>query len=484
MTEQAEVTAFLTQLAGGAPIETHISRVFRGADTVWKLKKSVRLPFLDFSDLSERRRFLEREIALNAWATPGLYRDVVPVCRSGTGLRIGGDGAVLDWVLRMARVPEADFLDRIAAQGGIDGAMQTALGDAVAAWHGGLPGLPIRDATGRMLGVLRGNAGSARAAGLPEAAIAAWEAQCGAGIEALRSVLDRRAARGSVRRAHGDLHLGNLLMWQGHPVPFDALEFDEELATIDLGYDLAFLLMDLQLRVSRAAACGVLVRYVARTRDAGLVAALPVFLSLRAMIRAHVRARSGDDPAPYLAASLDFLTPASPRLVAVGGLMGTGKSTLARALAPSIGTAPGALVIRSDDTRKRLHGVPPEQRLPPRAYDGAANRRVDAEMLAMAADALAGGHSVILDATFLSPAFRDQAAALGPPLHGLWLEAPLAELEQRVAARVNDASDADVAVLRAAAGAAPPANWRRIPASDRAAALLQAHGALSLPDPC
>ena len=210
--------------------------------------------------------------------------------------------------------------------------------------------------------------------------------------------LIQRAGEGFVRRAHGDLHLSNLCLWRGRPVPFDALEFDRSLATVDLAYDLAFLLIDLDHLVDRAAANRVLNRYVARTGDVGLVPVLPAFLSIRAMVRAHVEARSGHATAwqPYLQAAQDYLRPAPAIVVAIGGLPGTGKSTLARALAPELGRAPGALILRSDEIRKRQHNVEPEQRLPQSAYSDAASQVVfatiaDGARIVAARRALRGG---------------------------------------------------------------------------------------------
>ena len=186
---------------------------------------------------------------------------------------------MVDWVLRMARVPADDFLDAVAARGGLTPALLDALADAVAAYHQALP--PVR---GRAAADAADRAGQrARRRWAPACRRPTWRH----GGDAMLAALDcagpaaRRSARGAgfVRRAHGDLHLGNLCLWQGRPVPFDALEFDETLATIDLAYDLAFLLMDLDQRVDRAAANRVLNRYVARTGDVGLVrdaARLPV----------------------------------------------------------------------------------------------------------------------------------------------------------------------------------------------------------------
>src|SRR5208337_4642341 len=184
-----------------------------------------------------------------------------------------------------------------------------------------------------------------------------------------------------------------LCLWRGTPVPFDAIEFDEAMATIDLGYDLAFLLMDLDHRVTRGAANRVLNRYVARTGDAALTGGLPVFLSMRAMIRAQVEATRGNREAAlaYLDRALAYLAPPAAMVVAIGGLTGTGKSTLARALAPTLGAAPGALVLRSDEIRKRRHGVAPEQRLPDSAYSAAATDAVFAELAAASHLVAAGG---------------------------------------------------------------------------------------------
>ncbi len=233
-------------------------------------------------------------------------------------------------------------------------------------------------------------------------------------------------------------------------MPFDALEFDEALATIDVGYDLAFLLMDLDRRAGRAAANRVFGRYVARTGDAGLCVGLALWLSTRAMVRAHVRQAAGKEGAEYLAAALAYLEPVPPRLVAIGGVTGTGKTRLARALAPWLGAAPGALHLRSDELRKRRHGVPPETRLPAAAYTPEESAAVHEELFMMARTALAAGQSVVADAMFLDPAMRVgiEAAAGAAPFAGLWLTAPAEVLEARVSARSGDASDADAAVLR------------------------------------
>ncbi len=483
--EQQETADFLRDLAGAEPVETHISLVFVGTDTVWKLKKAVRLAFLDFTSIAARRRFALRELELNAPAARGLYRDVVPVLRGPDGKLCFGDKAAadeqaIDWVLRMARIPPGDFLEAIVAAGRLIPTLLDALGDTVAGYHQGLKPTPGVDPVVAMRQVAAGNAQSALDAGLPAAEVTAWHAALAAGLDRIAAWLLERARDGFVRRAHGDLHLGNLCLWQGRPVPFDALEFDEAMATIDLGYDLAFLLMDLDLRVDRAAANRAMNRYIARTGDTALTRGLPVFLSLRAMVRAHVEAKRGlaAQAARYLQAATEYLNPAPAMIVAIGGLQGTGKSTLARTIASELGGAPGALILRSDEIRKRQHGVAPEDRLPPSAYNEAASEAVFAAIAEAAGAVARGGHAVVADATFIDLRHRallsEVAATAGVPFVGFWLEAPAAVLEARIMARRADASDATIEVLRAAARSDPGAvSWQPIEAENADAALAQ-----------
>ena len=470
--EQQETARYLSELSGGPPRETHISAVFIGKDTVWKLKKAVRMPFLDFSGLDARANFLQRELVINKAAAPELYRDVVAISRRPDGtLEFGGDN-VIDWVLRMAVVPEGDFLDVIASRGPLTPRLLDDLGDCIAAYHARLAPVPNRDSAGGLLRITEGNVRSALAAGLPVAHVETWHRRIVTAIETSRDWLTERSMAGYVRRCHGDLHLGNLCLWHGKPVPFDALEFDEDLATIDVGYDLGFLLMDLDQRVGRPAANRVMNRYAARTGDIA-VPGFPIFLSQRAMIRAHVLTTMQQDGANYLAAAETYLDPVSPTVIAIGGLQGTGKSTLARALAPALGRAPGALIVRSDEIRKRLHGVEPEARLPPEAYTEAANAETNAAVIDHARTAAASGHAVIVDATFLDTTMRrDLADAVGVPFLGVWLNAPLSVLESRIASRTGDASDATVAVLHRSARNDPGAgDWLPVDASDGTQAL-------------
>jgi hypothetical protein len=484
--EQQAVAQFLSGLAGGPPRETHISAVFIGADAVWKLKKAVRMPFLDFTTPAAREHFLRRELEINKPAAPELYQDIIGIIRNHDGTLGFGNDNPIDFVLRMARVPEADFLDVIVSHGGLTPDLMDALGDTVAAYHARIPrrdGVNFADSMRR---ITEGNVRSALNVGFPPDGVDRWQKQMLAAIAARRLWFAARSAAGFIRRCHGDLHLGNICLWNGRPVPFDALEFDEALATIDVGYDLGFLLMDLDRRVGRTAANRVMNRYVARTGDAGLTAGLPIFLSQRAIIRGHVLAAMGQDQSGYLAAAQAYLAPPPPVVVAIGGLQGSGKSTLARDLAPDLGPAPGALVLRSDETRKRLHGVPPEARLPPDAYGSTANTATNNALIEQARLAAEAGHTVIVDATFLDPAIRRALAAAirptGTRFIGIWLQAPLSVLEQRIASRTGDASDATVAVLHRSAQDDPGSgDWQPIDATDATQALRAVRQTLARP---
>jgi len=484
---QSEADAFLRGLSVDPPIETHVSVIYRGGSVVWKMKKAVRFDFLDQSSLIDRRRFLARDQALNGWAAPGLYHDLKPITRGDDGsLKLGGAPfQAVEWVLEMARVPEEDFFVRIAADGRLDPPLLDRVADMVASYHAGLPAVEV-DLEQSLLDVVAGDERAAVAAGLPESQVLDW-GKAIRGALALRTAwLARRVESGFVRRAHGDLHLGNLCMWHGEPVPFDALEFSESLATIDLGHDLAFLIMDLDRRVSRAAANRIFSRYLARTGDYASLRGLAPFLSMRAMVRAHVRASQNlPDARDYFAAARRYLRPSRMMLVAIGGLPGSGKSTLARALAPKLGAAPGALVLRSDEIRKRICHAAPEQRLRPASYDPEMDQWVHREMVEGARQAIFARHAVIVDATFMEPAFRaalaELAASYGAPFVGLWLNAPFETLEQRIAARQNDASDATVTILRRIAALDPGERlWHDIDASDAGTALAQAGAILGL----
>lgn len=479
--QQRDIAAYLHQQTGSTPVETHISAVFVGQHEVYKLKKAVKLSFLDFTSIASRAAMAQRELDLNRIAAPEIYRDVRAIIRGNDNtmqLAPVETPHAIDYVVRMAPIPHHDFLDEIVKCHRLTPALADALGDSVADLHTRLPTIEHWDSPAGMRHIIDGNLAAARAANLPPETISQWHAAILAELDRIAPILTARAAAGHVRRLHGDLHLGNICLWRGKPTAFDMLEFDEALATGDVAYDLAFLLMDLQFHAGRAAANRVMNRYIARTGDVGLLATLPFFMSIRALVRAHVQASRDKhgEARLYLRTAMESLREVKPVLVAIGGLQGTGKTTLAREIAPGLGRAPGALLLRSDETRKRLFHALPEQKLGPDAYTGGANARVNASLLADAARAIAAGSAIVADSTFLHPPLRtgieDAARRARVPFHGFWLEAPLETLLQRVADRRNDASDAGPDIVRQAATCDPGhITWKRVNAADTRAAL-------------
>ena len=472
--DQGEVVSFLSRgRAFGLPdrlverVDTHAAIIFLIGNRAYKLKRAVRYSFLDFSTIEKRHRVLEAEYRLNMRTAPDLYRRLIPITRDDGGqLALEGAGRIVDWLLEMSRFDQAALFDHLAEKGKLDAPLIEALASEIADLHQKAP-VRRRDGYKAMASIVDGNAGDlASLAGDlgREQAIASLTDATRSELSRQRKCLDRRAEAGLVRHCHGDLHLGNIFLDSDRPVLFDCLEFDEALATIDVFYDLAFLLMDLCHRGLDPLAVDLLGAYLDRTEDDEGAALLPLFLAIRATIRAKIEGfeikTSGSTEereqhrlaaVQYLDLAKDLLTVEPPSLIAIGGLSGTGKSTIARLLARRIGRNRWPLVLRSDVIRKQLQGVEPTKRLGGDAYSPCRSAEVYRHLCRRAATLLRAGRTVIADATFLDPAERahiqDLAADLSVPFRGIWLDAPRNILERRISRRRGDASDADLDVL-------------------------------------
>jgi uncharacterized protein len=467
-------------------IETHASLVFLAGERAYKLKRAVKFPYLDFSTAERRRVACEAELALNRRTAPTLYLEVRALAR-GLDERVGfATGApAIDWLVVMRRFDQAMLFDVLARTGRLTAPLISELADHIAAFHRSAERRPGHGGAAALAAVIETNHRcllDEPEAGFDPKRIDKLRTKSLESVASVGALLDWRRAEGKVRRCHGDLHLRNVCLFEGKPTLFDCLEFSDELASVDILYDLAFLLMDLEHRGLCDFANLTLNRHLDLTGEDDGLAAMPLFLASRAAIRAHVTA-AGCTAKPELAAeartyldlAVRYFQPRSCRLVAVGGLSGSGKSTLAAALAPNL----GARVLRSDVIRKRLFGVTPETPLPASAYTPDASHRVYAQLRRLAADGLSAGYSVIVDAVSLKPAERASFAAVakaaGVPFSGLWLEAPAAAMEGRLRTRRHDASDASPEVLalqlRQDAGAM---NWVRIDAGAGPADCLSA----------
>jgi hypothetical protein len=443
-------------------IETSCAWVFLKGERALKLKRPVDYGFLDFTTAEKRRWAVERELAFNRVTAPAIYRAVRRVTRGADG-RLAfdgeGEGEAVDYVLEMRAFDPADVLAE--QPDAVDGALAEQLGRVIAGFQAKAEVRPQGGGVKALGFTIRTNNENQRAfaAELGAEAVERVIAATDAALAAAGPLLERRRAEGFARRCHGDLHLGNILLQDGRPVLFDCIEFNDLLSEIDVLYDVAFTIMDLGFRGRAEAANRLLSAYLdeaARSFPADLwdgLAALPLMLSARASVRSHVTANQGQlgQARAYLAAAERLLRPPPPTLTAVGGLSGTGKTTLARRIAPLIGRAPGAVVLRSDEIRKRLLGAGPLDRLAPSAYAPEVSARVYGEMLAAARRVLAAGQAVVLDAVFLRSEERQAAAALagdlGVPFRGSWLQGPPEMLKHRLAARRGDASDAGPATL-------------------------------------
>lgn len=463
-------------------IDTHMSHVFVDLDWVYKLKRSVRHPFADMSLPEMRRLACEAELAVNRDLAGDLYEAVLPVIRSEQGaIKVGGHGEILDWIVLMRRFPDGALLQELAEAGTLTADQVREAVSAIAKFHASRPPCPnaghAADYRRIILGLRRTEAAGAARLGVRPAS------------EELFAALDRMTAKvtpliearrknGWVRRGHGDLHLRNICVWKGGVVPFDALEFDVSLATTDVIYDVAFLLMDLRARgLNRLCNVAMNTYWDASGQPEEALALLPFFMALRSAVRMAVSVEAGDlvQAAAYRDLGHGLLQHGSPRLVAIGGLSGTGKSTLADALAADLPGPCGARVLRTDALRKALAGVSATTRMSRAAYAPTARAAVYDVLAQRAKDVVAAGSSAIADATFQEDNARAAIAraAVGPFI-GLWLRAPSATRVGRVAARTNDVSDATPEIARRQKEPAKIGDaWRVLDAEHSASLLVE-----------
>ena len=473
---QSEVIRFLSEPASYPgevrsveTIATHASVIFLAGDRAYKLKRAVKYSYLDYSTPELRRQACEAELALNRRTAPTIYLSAIPIRRAPTGgLSLDGLGEPIDWVVAMRRFPQDALFSRLADKGLLTDRLAIDLANRIADFHAAASAELGYGGTAGMAAVVRINDENLRRApplDISEANIDQLRDASVAMLDKQAGLLEARRAAGLVRRCHGDLHLGNICLIDGEPTLFDCIEFSDLIACTDVLYDLAFLLMDLRHRARTQQCALVFNRYIDVSGDEEGVPLLPLFMSLRAAVRAHVTATAaGRVDAPdqrrqqlteartYFDLAMELLQPKPARLVAVGGLSGTGKSTIAAAIAGELGIGAGARVLRSDVLRKQLFEKAPEQRLHDEAYGLAVSKRVYATIESRAAALLKAGHSVIIDAVSARPeeraAIAEVARQAGAHFTGLWLQAPEATLLARLKARQKDASDATAEVLR------------------------------------
>ena len=437
-------------------VETHISWVLLGAETAYKIKKPVRLPFVDYSTAEARRHFCEEEVRLNRRLAAPLYLGVSRITGTSRTPSLDGPGPTLDHAVRMKRFADgALFCERLDA-GLLEAAQVDALAQLLAGFHASAP---MADA-GNGLATPQRRKGSALAALEGASAIATPHEhdELGGWIEtqsaALAPLWKARRAAGFVRECHGDLHLGNILVHEGGVLAFDCIEFDAALRWIDVIDDIAFPVMDFASRGRADFAWALLNGWLDRTGDHGSLAALRFAAVYRALVRSQVERLRGQGRAAqsrrYLEAALQWMMPAAPRLVITHGLPGSGKTFQSQRMLET----EGAVRLRSDVERKRLFGLSMLDDSRSRGmdlYTQEATALTYAHLFATARSILAAGFPVIIDAAFLRRSERGAAHALaqelGVPFAILDCDAPPEVLRERLLARQGDASEAGVAVL-------------------------------------
>ena len=464
---QQEAFDFLNHLAqrnGGERVDTHISAVFLWQDKAYKMKRAVKFSFLDFSSLEKRKIFCTTEIDINKKISPLLYHGLAALTREADGsLQIDGKGQPVEWLVAMQRFDKQQTFDKLPLTK--DLCQQLAI--QIAQFHSSAEIIPDINGVSTIKNTIDNNLLAFRALDeniVDNKQIDFLITEQNYYLNNIQDTLKLRSDNGYIRSCHGDLHLRNICLFNDKPTMFDAIEFDSNLSNIDVLYDLAFVLMDLDCRLHSNLGNILLNHYLAFREDWQNLNILPLFLSLRASIRSHVEGAcvaSFDAPEAkatacqkarnYLEKAISYLNPNIPRLVAIGGFSGAGKSKLGQGIAPDLGLYPGAIVLRTDILRKQIMGVPPLNKLPPEAYNLEMNSKTYARLYELTAHLLGQGISVIADAVFARPEERKMietiARDLKIPFQGFWLQAHPEIMAARIKSRINNPSDATVEVL-------------------------------------
>ncbi|MBV6657558.1 MAG: AAA family ATPase, partial [Devosiaceae bacterium] len=399
-------------------VDTHGAIVFLAGTKAYKIKRAVCFPFMDLSTLARREEACKSEITIGRPTAPEIYIDTIAITRSRTGrLTINGGGEPIEWAVEMHRFDRGCTFDRLAAAGRLSPEDIESAVDAIIAFQARAPERRAGDWLSDLASYIEQNDQSFHEAQrlFPRVKAEELRSRSQAALADLESLVLKRGEDQRVRRCHGDLHLRNIVKLKQGVRLFDAIEFDDRIATGDVLYDLAFLLMNLDEAGHRGLANHALNHFLSHTksgRDFDGLRALPLYLSVRAGLRAKISAMTAGhlsgDAAKALEAearlffdyALDVLEPRDVSLTVIGGLSGTGKSAVARALAPGLGGTPGAVVLRSDVVRKAMAGVAPETHLDASAYTASATNEVYETLGRRAKTALEAGHAVIVDAVF------------------------------------------------------------------------------------
>ncbi len=451
--------------------ETHISWILLTGHDAYKIKKAVNLGFLDFSTLEMRHFYCTEELRLNRRLAPALYLDVIAIGGSLEEPVMRSQPAI-EYAVHMRRFAESAMMNRMLARGLITPAHIDKLAAVIADFHTMLPPLaadsPFCSTEGIEQAALQNFAPVLELLTEP-GDLAMLDSVRQANVRefsACEPLFRQRAAAGGVRECHGDLHLGNIVLLDEVPTPFDCIEFSAALRRIDVISEISFTVMDMLRRGHSQLAWRFLNAYMEITGDFSGIGVLHFYLGYRAMVRAKIAAiRASQRGArkkielkscrSYLRLAHNCLTRRHPALIITHGLPGCGKSTVAQIALERL----GAIRIRSDVERKRLFGLTPladsRSQLGADIYSADATRHTYARLHELARNVIAAGFPVIVDAAFVLHAeremFRSLAQELDVPFVIASVQTGAALLAERLAqrsSRGNDASEADMAVMK------------------------------------
>jgi aminoglycoside phosphotransferase family enzyme/predicted kinase len=463
-------------------LETHISWILLTGSLAYKIKKPVDMGFLDFTTLPRRKFYCEEELRLNRRLAPELYLGVVPITGSEQSPRMDGEGEPIEYAVQMRQFPQEALLSQVLARQELTPAHVDALARLVAEFHGRVAIAPADGPFGTLQSLRQAMEELFDHLELKseyQPAVERLRTWCRKELTARREQFANRRRDGFIRECHGDMHLGNMLLWDDRPVLFDCLEFNEDFRFSDVLSEVAFTTMDLEDRGNAVFSRRFLNAYLEQTGDYAGVCVLRYYLVYRALVRAKVaslrvrqaglvadeRRRVMSEHNSYLELAQRCARPPHPLLIITRGPSGSGKTTLTQPLLEGL----GAIRIRSDIERKRLFALKPldrsQARLGEGIYSAQATQRTFARLADLAGEVLRGGFPVIVDATFLKgqrrAAFRHLAQQCHVPFVILDFQASADVLRQRIVRRAEqaaDASEADLTVLASQLQSSEPLN--------------------------
>ncbi len=448
-------------------IQTHISYVLLTGDYAYKVKKSVNFGFLDFTTLEQRKHFCEEELRLNQRGAPHLYLEVLAITQEADQLALNGHGEPIEYALKMRQFPQDALFTNLFEKGELTEKRMEELAWVVARFHAQAKTNNAIQNFGSMAQIRaaidQNYEQTKKYIGGPQTQEQFDQTQSYTDhfFEKQQEIFAQRVAHNRIREGHGDLHLGNICLWQDQILLFDCIEFNQAFRFVDVMYDVAFVVMDLEARHRPDLSNAFLNTYVEATGDWEGLEVLPLYLIRQAYVRAKVTSFLLDEPeiseaakaearqkaAHYYQLAWQYAHKHKGQLILMSGLSGSGKSTVARYFARRL----NAVHIRSDAVRKHLGGISLYERGEASLYTPAMNDRTYSHLLHLGIKLATQGYPVILDAKYNQQVFRltalKQANVNHLPFRIFYCSAPLEVLRERLQRRSGDITDARVNLL-------------------------------------